>query len=94
MKLATDIKPVTYLKTHTAEVIRRVSSGGPPLVITHNGEAKAVVVGVEEYDRWRESWAMMRVVAQGRADVRAGRVLSTEEVAERARAMLAGREDG
>jgi len=94
VKLATDIKPVTYLKNHTAEVIRRVSSGGPPLVITQNGVAKAVVVGVEEYDRWRESWAMMSVVAQGRADARAGRVLSTPEVAERARAVLAGREDG
>lgn len=84
MRLEQRVKPITYLKNHTADLIRDVAAGGNPMVITQNGEAKVVVMGVAEYDRWREAMALMRLLALCEADVAAGRLLSTEEAFARA----------
>jgi len=50
MNLKRDIKPITYLKNRTNEVIHEVSQGRT-IVITQNGEAKVVIIGVDEYER-------------------------------------------
>ena len=50
MNLKRDIKPITYLKNRTTDVVQEVSEGRT-VVITQNGEAKMVIIGVEEYDR-------------------------------------------
>src|SRR3546814_7239564 len=42
MGIETRIKPISYLKARSADVIRDLEAGAPPLVITQNGEAKAV----------------------------------------------------
>jgi len=83
MGLKDDIKPITYLKNHTAEVIRDVAETGCKYVITQNGEAKAVVIGVEEYDKWRNTVAMLKIASQSEADIREGRVISNREAFKR-----------
>ena len=40
VNLATDIKPISYIKAHTAEMIRQVGDNKNPIIITQNGEAK------------------------------------------------------
>lgn len=84
MNLKADVKPITYLKNHTAEAIRGVSDDGRVLMITQNGEAKAVVIDVETYDRWRKAMALLKILAQGEADVAADRVSTQEQAFERA----------
>ena len=49
MKLATDIRPITYMKTRAAELVDSVADSGRTVVITQNGRARAVVVGAETY---------------------------------------------
>lgn len=80
MLAARDVKPITYLKSSTAEAVREVTEEGRTLLITQNGEAKVVVMDVATYDRWRNAMAMLKLLSLSEADVRAGRVLSTEEV--------------
>lgn len=49
MGLETRIKPISYLKAHSAEVFRELGEGAPPLLITQNGEPKAVLQDVASY---------------------------------------------
>ena len=67
-----DIRPITYLKNNTADLIREVSDNGRTVLITQNGEAKAVVMDVELYDRWKASLAMLKILAQSEAEFEAG----------------------
>lgn len=80
MDLKTDVKPITYLKNRTAELVREVSKNGRTMVITQNGEAKVVVMDVETYNRWRNSLALMKIIAQGEADVDAERLVSQVDI--------------
>ena len=74
-----DIRPITYLKNNTADLIREVSDNGRTFLITQNGEAKAVVMDVELYDRWKASLAMLKILAQSEAEFEAGKVVSQKD---------------
>lgn len=76
MNQRADVKPITYLKNRTADVVREVSEEGRTLTITQNGEAKVVVMDVESYDRWCRTTALLKLLAHAEADVEAGRTLS------------------
>jgi len=80
-----DIKPITYLKNRTAELVREVNEEGRTVTITQNGEAKVVVMDVDTYDRWRSAMALLKALAQGEADVEAGRTVKQVEAFRRAR---------
>jgi prevent-host-death family protein len=54
---ASDVKPITYLKSRTADLVREVHEGGRAVTITRNGEAEAVIMDVALYDRWRSPLA-------------------------------------
>ena len=79
------VKPITYLKTRTAELVREVHEEGRTVTITQNGEAKVVVMDVETHDRWRSALALMKLLAQGEADIQSGRTTGTGEAFKRAR---------
>ncbi len=85
MSRKSDIKPITYLKNRTAELVREVYEKGRTVTITQNGEAKVVVMDVDTYDRMRAAMALLKVVAQGEADVDAGRTVKQVEAFRRAR---------
>ena len=84
MKLEEDIRPATYLKNHASQLVRDVSERGRTVTITQNGKAKAVLVDVATYDRWKQAALLMKLIAQGEADVAAGRTLSEKQAFERA----------
>ena len=72
MKLSESIKPITYFKAHSAEVIDHLDQDGNALVITQNGEAKAVVMGIREYERLKDAIALMQLLAQSERSIRNG----------------------
>ena len=80
MQLHSDIKPISWLKNNAKALIESVDATGNPMVITQNGEAKAVVMNVRQYDQMQESLAMLRMLASSTADVEAGRVRDAEQV--------------
>ena len=83
-----DIRPITYLKNNTADLIREVSDNGRTVLITQNGEAKAVVMDVELYDRWKASLAMLRILAHSEVEFEAGKVVSQKDAFTRAEAAI------
>jgi prevent-host-death family protein len=80
MQLSQSIKPISYVKAHAAEIIRNVAETGNPLIITQNGEAKAVLMDVREYDEMRESMAMLKMIAVSSREVQEGHTRDADEV--------------
>lgn len=72
MKLSNAIKPISYLKAHASEIIRDVVRNQKTLIVTHNGEAKVVVLDVKVYERQQETLAMLKILAQSSQSFRAG----------------------
>lgn len=83
MKIVEDIRPVTYLKARTADLLEQVNQTHRPVVITQSGQARAVLQDPESYEHMRNALGLLKLIAQGEADVRAGRMKSQREVFER-----------
>ena len=95
MDLSEQIKPITYLKNRTAELVREVSESGKTVLITQNGKAKVAVMGVETYDMWRKAMGLLKLAAHSKADLEAGRTLTQEEAfAEAEEAIRRAEENG
>ncbi len=73
MKLSKSVKPISYLKSHTAKALRDVSQGQQPMIITQHGEAKAVLQDIVSYEQMQESLALLKMVAQSTRSIREGR---------------------
>jgi prevent-host-death family protein len=74
MSLKEDIRPVTYLKSRAAELLAQVNRTQRPVIITQNGEPRGVLQDPESYERIRRALGMLKLLAQGEDDIRAGRV--------------------
>lgn len=85
MKLSRQIKPISYLKAHAAEILRDLSGHAEPLVITQNGEAKAVMQGIESYEQTQETLALLKILALGTGQVEDGKVQPAGTVIQRLR---------
>ncbi len=79
MKLSETVKPITYFKAHAAEVLDALDQDGNAMVITQNGEAKAVVMGIREYERLKDGIALMQLLAQSERGIREGRGKTLDE---------------
>jgi prevent-host-death family protein len=80
INLVEDIKPISYVKAHTADVFRQVEEKNNPVVITQNGEAKAVLMNVNYYQNIMNAINLLKIVSIGENDIKNGRVLSEEEM--------------
>ncbi len=89
MRYSSQIKPISYLKANAAEVLERLAEDRQPLVITQNGEAKAVLQDVRSFEETQETLALLKVLAIGSQDVEQGRVKPVTEVVARLRAKRA-----
>lgn len=69
MNLAEDIKPISYVKAHAAEIIEKLAETHRSIIITQNGEAKAVLTDIETYQRQQETMAMLKMVALRDRDI-------------------------
>ena len=88
MKLSECVKPISYLKSHTAEALRDVSDGRRTMVITQHGEAKAVLQDIDSYEKTQESLAMLKILAQSSKSKREGRSKSAKKAFSDVRARI------
>ena len=89
MRYSTQVKPISFLKAHVAEVLNTLSEKREPLVITQNGEAKAVLQDVATFKATQETLALLKVLALGHEEAAAGRVKPIGEVISRLKAKKA-----
>ena len=78
MSLATSIKPISYLKSNAADIVKEFASNPESLIITQNGEAKMVVMDIHEYEKQQETFALLKLIAIGRKEYSAGRYLEAD----------------
>ena len=89
MGIETRVKPISYLKAHSAEVIRDLGEGGGPMVITQNGEAKVVLQDVASYAATQELLALLKLLAMARGEIAGGQVEPLAGLKDRIRARAA-----
>ena len=89
MRYSSQVKPISYLKGHAAEVLTQLAAQREPLVSTQNGEAKAVLQDVASFEETQETLALLKLLALGQQDVAAGRVKPVADVVARLRAKRA-----
>ena len=85
MKLSSQIKPISYVKAHAAEIVRTLGERREPLIITQNGEAKAVLQDIGSYEQMQETLALLKILALGDRQIAAGEVQPAAEVIARLR---------
>ena len=86
MRYATHIKPISYLKSNAAQVLLQLAEQREPMVITQNGEAKAVIQDVASYQETQETLALLKILALGSQEIEAGKVKPLAQVVARLRA--------
>lgn len=85
MSLSQQIKPISFLKAHASEIIRNISKKQGPMIITQNGEAKAVVQDIESYEQTQETMALLKILALGTRQIETGKVQPAADVIKRLR---------
>ncbi|HJX35232.1 MAG TPA: type II toxin-antitoxin system Phd/YefM family antitoxin [Desulfatiglandales bacterium] len=83
MKLSSQIKPISYLKAHAAEIVRSLAGQREPLIITQNGEAKVVIQDIESYEQNQQAMALLKILALGMSQIEKGRVRPARDVIKR-----------
>ncbi|MBU0554373.1 MAG: type II toxin-antitoxin system Phd/YefM family antitoxin [Alphaproteobacteria bacterium] len=91
MRYSTQVRPISYLKAHAAEILSDIAENREPMVITQNGEAKAVLQDVASFEQAQETLALLKLLALGTRDVEAGRTKPARTVVERLRAKASDR---
>ena len=86
--LVEDIKSISYVKSHTAEVIKQVEEKSNPMVITQNGEAKAVLMDVKQYQNIIDTINLLKLLSIGENDFKNNRVYSHEQIQKKIRTVL------
>ena len=80
MQLSQTIKPISYLKSKTAEIIKSVNENRQSIIITQNGEAKAVVQDIKSYENLKNSLALLKLIIQSEEDIRKNNVTPQGEM--------------
>lgn len=88
MRFKEDIKPVTDLENNAADLLRQVNESRRPVVITEGGKARAVVLDVGSYEALRDATSLLKMTAQGEADLQVGRVLPQDQALSSVRSQL------
>lgn len=80
MNITEDIRPVTYLKNQAADVLKQINETQRPMIITQNGEPKAVLQDPVSYENMRNAIGLLKLISQGEDDIKQGKVKSQEDV--------------
>lgn len=80
MKLSSQIKPISYLKSHTAEIVKTITESREPLVITQNGEAKLVVMDIKSFEEQEDTMVLLKLIAMGNREIDEGKFRDAEDV--------------
>ena len=80
MKFSTQVKPISYLKSNAADIVKDLTANREPMLITQNGEAKLVVMDVKSYEEQEQTLAMLKILALGSREIEQGKFRDAEDV--------------
>lgn len=80
MNISKDIKPITYLKSKAPDLLKQINETHRPVIITQNGEPRAVLQDPESYENMRNAICVLKLISQGEQDIKDGKTKPQEEV--------------
>lgn len=80
MSILQDIRPVSYLKSKSADILKQVNETHRPIIITQNGEPKAVLQDPESYENMRNTIGLLKLLSLAEEDVRQGKTVEQDQV--------------
>lgn len=80
MTQLSNIKPISYLKANAAQVLSDIQEQRSPMVITQNGEAKAVIQNIADYEHTQETMVLLKILALGKQQLEAGKTRPAKSV--------------
>jgi prevent-host-death family protein len=80
INLVEDIKPISYVKSHTAEIIRQITEKNNPVIITQNGESKAVIMDVKQYQKIIDTMNLLKILSIGENDIKNNKIYTNEQL--------------
>jgi prevent-host-death family protein len=80
VSIENDIRPITYLKSRAADLLKQVNETQRPVIITQNGEPRAVLQDPQSYESMRNALGLLKLISQGEEDIRKGKVRTKDEV--------------
>jgi len=80
MNISRDIKPVSYLKAKTADLLKQVNETRSPVIITQNGEPRAVLQDPESYEKMRNAIGLLKILAISEEEIKSGDVVPSDAV--------------
>jgi len=88
INFAEDIKPISYVKTHTAQIMKQIGEKNNPVVITQNGEAKAVIMDVKQYQKIIDTINLLKILSIGENDLKNNRIYTQDQLNKKISAIL------
>ena len=80
MNISKDIKPITYLKARAPELLKQINETHRPVLITQNGEPRAVLQDPQSYENMRNAIGILKLLSQGEEDIKKGKLKSPKQV--------------
>ena len=80
MNISSDIKPVSFLKSRAADILKQINDTHRPIVITQNGEPRGVLQDPESYDNMRKAIGLLKLISQGEEDIKQGNTKTQSKV--------------
>ena len=80
MKISSDIKPVSYLKSHLADILKQINETRRPIIITQNGEPRGVLQDPESYDSMKKAIGILKLIALGEENIKEGKTKPQDKV--------------
>jgi len=90
VNVAENIKPISYIKSNASDVMDYVYENKNPVIITKNGEAKAVLIDIETYQKTQDAFALLNIIKLGEDDIKAKRTKKANVAFSKIRAKLQG----
>ncbi len=82
MNISEDIRPVTYLKSRAADLLKQINKTHRPVIITQNGEPKAVLQDPKSFEDMRNAIGMLKLISQAEEEIREGKFKSQQDMFE------------
>jgi prevent-host-death family protein len=80
LNLKEDIKPISYIKTNAAKMMKYVNERKSPIIVTQNGEAKAVLIDIESYQKTQDTFALLNLIKIAENDIKNGKTRKADDV--------------
>ena len=80
MTIETEIRPITYLKSKAPDLLKQVNETRRHVIITQNGEPKAVLQDPASFEEMRSALMLMKMISQSEKAIREGKVVDNDEV--------------